>query len=36
VPFKGGPGRWVESMQSLTQEEKEKILWRNLEYLLNI
>ncbi len=30
------PVSWVLSLQSLTQEEKEAILWRNLEALLGI
>ena len=30
------PVSWILSMESLTQEEKEAILWRNLERLLNI
>lgn len=36
VPWNPSPGGWVESLQSLTQEEKEKILWRNLESLLGL
>ena len=36
VPWTPGPGGWVESLKSLTQEEKEKILWRNLESLLKL
>jgi len=36
VPWKPSPGGWVENLQSLTQEEKEKILWRNLETLLKL
>jgi aminocarboxymuconate-semialdehyde decarboxylase len=36
VPWKPGPGGWVQSLKSLTQEEKEKILWRNLESLLKL
>jgi hypothetical protein len=27
---------WVLSLESLTQEEKEAILWKNLEKLLGI
>jgi aminocarboxymuconate-semialdehyde decarboxylase len=27
---------WVQGLQSLTQEEKEAILWKNLERLLGI
>lgn len=30
------PVEWVNSLQSLTQEEKEAILWKNLEKLLGI
>jgi aminocarboxymuconate-semialdehyde decarboxylase len=30
------PVSWILAMESLTQEEKEAILWRNLERLLNI
>ncbi len=36
VPWKPGPGGWVQSLKSLTQEEKDKILWRNLEALLKL
>ncbi len=36
VPWKPGPGGWVQSLQSLTQEEKDKILWKNLETLLGL
>jgi predicted TIM-barrel fold metal-dependent hydrolase len=28
------PVSWILSLQSLTQEEKEAILWKNLERLL--
>ena len=34
VPWHPSPVAWVQSLQSLTPEEKEKILWRNLEALL--
>jgi len=34
VPFKPSPGGWVQEMRSLTQDEKDKILWKNLETLL--
>ncbi len=27
---------WVQGLQSLSQEEKDKILWRNLELLLGL
>lgn len=30
------PVSWLLSLRSLTQEEKEKILWKNLERLLGI
>jgi aminocarboxymuconate-semialdehyde decarboxylase len=30
------PVSWILAMESLTQEEKEAILWRNLERLLNL
>jgi aminocarboxymuconate-semialdehyde decarboxylase len=30
------PVSWVLSLQSLTQEEKEAILWKNLEKLLGL
>ena len=36
VAFKPSPGGWVQGLKSLTQEEKEKILWRNLETLLKL
>ena len=36
VPWTPGPGGWVQGLKSLTQDEKEKILWRNLEALLNL
>jgi aminocarboxymuconate-semialdehyde decarboxylase len=36
VPWSPGPGGWVEGLKSLTSEEKEKILWRNLESLLGL
>ena len=38
-PFVGwdpSPGGWLEGLGSLSQEEKEKISWRNLEALLGI
>jgi len=34
VPWKPGPGGWVQGLKSLTQEEKDRILWKNLETLL--
>jgi aminocarboxymuconate-semialdehyde decarboxylase len=36
VPFKPTPGGWIQEMKSLTQEEKDKILWKNLEALLKL
>ena len=36
VPWKPSPGGWVQGLKSLTQEEKDKILWRNLETLLQL
>ena len=38
-PFVGwdpSPGGWLEGLQSLSQDEKEKVSWRNLEALLGI
>jgi len=38
-PFDMGidwPGSWILSLTSLTQREKEAILWKNLEQLLGI
>ena len=38
-PFVGwdpSPGGWLEGLQSLSQEEKEMISWRNLETMLGI
>ena len=36
VPWHPSPVAWVQGLQSLTQEEKERILWRNLETLLGL
>lgn len=36
VPWHPSPAGWVEGLQSLTQDEKEKILGRNLETLLGL
>jgi aminocarboxymuconate-semialdehyde decarboxylase len=36
VRFDPSPAGWVQKMESLTAEEKEKILWRNLEELLKL
>ena len=30
------PVSWILSLESLTQEEKEAILWKNLERLLGL
>jgi predicted TIM-barrel fold metal-dependent hydrolase len=34
VPWHPSPVTWVEGLRSLTREEKDRILWRNLEALL--
>ena len=36
VPWHPSPVTWVQGLASLTQEEKERILWRNLEALLSL
>ena len=36
VPWDPSPVAWVQGLQSLTQDEKEQILSRNLESLLNL
>jgi aminocarboxymuconate-semialdehyde decarboxylase len=36
VPWHPSPVAWVQGLKSLTAEEKEKILWRNLAALLDI
>jgi aminocarboxymuconate-semialdehyde decarboxylase len=36
VVWEPSPVAWVQSLESLTQEEKDKILWQNLEELLGI
>jgi len=36
VPWHPSPVAWVQGLKSLTQDEKEKILWRNLESLLKL
>ena len=36
VPWHPSPVTWIQNMKSLTDEEKEKILWRNLETLLGL
>jgi aminocarboxymuconate-semialdehyde decarboxylase len=36
VPWHPSPVAWVQGMKTLTPDEKEKILWRNLESLLKL
>jgi aminocarboxymuconate-semialdehyde decarboxylase len=36
VPWDPSPPGWVRGLKSLTQEEKDKILWQNLEKLLGL
>jgi aminocarboxymuconate-semialdehyde decarboxylase len=36
VPWHPSPVAWVQGLKSLSQEEKERILWRNLESLLGL
>ena len=36
VPWKPSPAGWVQGLKSLSQDEKEKILWKNLETLLGL
>jgi aminocarboxymuconate-semialdehyde decarboxylase len=36
VPWDPSPVAWVQGLKTLTPEEKEKILWRNLEALLKV
>ena len=36
VPWNPGPGGWVQGLKSLTQDEKDRILWKNLETLLKL
>jgi aminocarboxymuconate-semialdehyde decarboxylase len=36
VPWNPSPVAWVRSLETVTQDEKEKILWRNLETLLKL
>jgi aminocarboxymuconate-semialdehyde decarboxylase len=36
VRWDPSPVAWVQGLQSLTQEEKDKILWQNLEQLLGL
>jgi len=36
VPWNPSPVAWVQGLKSLSQEEKDRILWRNLEALLGL
>jgi aminocarboxymuconate-semialdehyde decarboxylase len=36
VPWHPSPVTWVQGLQTVTPEEKEQILWRNLEALLKL
>jgi aminocarboxymuconate-semialdehyde decarboxylase len=36
VPWHPSPVAWVQGLKSLTEDEKERILWRNLESLLKL
>ncbi len=36
VPWHPSPVTWLQGLETVTPEEKEKILWRNLETLLNL
>jgi aminocarboxymuconate-semialdehyde decarboxylase len=36
VPWHPSPVSWLQGLQTITPEEKEKILWRNLERLLGL
>lgn len=36
VPWHPSPVAWIQGLKSLTADEKEKILWRNLESLLGL
>jgi aminocarboxymuconate-semialdehyde decarboxylase len=36
VPWHPSPVAWVRRLTSLTEDEKEKILWRNVETLLRL
>jgi aminocarboxymuconate-semialdehyde decarboxylase len=36
VPWNPSPVTWIQSLASLTADEKERILWRNLEALLGV
>jgi aminocarboxymuconate-semialdehyde decarboxylase len=36
VPWHPSPVTWLQGLESITEEEKEKILWKNLETLLKL
>jgi aminocarboxymuconate-semialdehyde decarboxylase len=36
VPWHPSPVGWVQGLKSLSADEKEKILWKNLESLLGL
>jgi aminocarboxymuconate-semialdehyde decarboxylase len=36
VSWDPSPGGWIQSLESLTQDEKDQILWQNLESLLGL
>jgi len=36
VPWHPSPVTWVQNLKSLSQDEKDRILWRNLESLLGL
>ena len=36
VPWDPSPAGWVQGLESLTQDEKDRILWKNLEELLGL
>ncbi len=36
VPWEPSPVGWLQGLESLTQEEKDRILWKNLESLLGL
>lgn len=36
VPWEPSPAGWVQGLESLTQEEKDRILWKNLEEMLGV
>jgi aminocarboxymuconate-semialdehyde decarboxylase len=36
VPWHPSPVAWVQGLPSLSQQEKDQILWRNLEALLKL